>query len=107
MVDEYARAYSQPGAMACAFGVYRVLDDDARENKAVIAAHGKCTVPSMIMSGRQSRHAEEAAEMAEEVTEGPFETVDLGAAGHYLAEETPKCFAEAVLSFIAKHPIAR
>jgi pimeloyl-ACP methyl ester carboxylesterase len=103
-IDFYAAAYAQPGAMRCAFGVYRVFEKDAEENRGVIDALGKCEVPTLILSGEFSRHLEEAKEMALEVTQS--EVVEQGVvkgAAHYLAEESPGGFVEAVLPFLAKH----
>jgi pimeloyl-ACP methyl ester carboxylesterase len=100
-IDFYAAAYAQPGAMRCAFGVYRAFEADARENREWMEANGKCRVPSMVLSGEKSRHREEALGMVLEVTEG--EVVRQGVvegAAHYLAEENPEGFVEAVLPFL-------
>jgi pimeloyl-ACP methyl ester carboxylesterase len=103
-VDFYGAAYAQPGAMRCAFGVYRAFERDAEENREWVEKCGKCTVPSLVMSGEKSRHREEAHGMALEVTEREVvqEGVVKGAA-HYLAEESPRGFVEAVLPFLAAH----
>lgn len=103
-VDFYGEAYAQPGAMRCAFGVYRAFERDAEENREWVGREGKCKVPSMALSGQKSRHREEAREMALEVTERKAveEGVVKGAA-HYLAEESPGGFVEAVLPFLDAH----
>ena len=101
-IDFYARAYAQPGAMRCAFGVYRAFEVDAAENRERVAEHGKCGVRSLILTGEHSRHRAEAEEMALEVTEEEKLTVEvIGEACHYLAEENPEGFADAVLRFVA------
>jgi pimeloyl-ACP methyl ester carboxylesterase len=100
-VDLYAAAYAQPGAMRCAFGVYRAFEEDARENREWVEGNGKCKVPSMVLSGEKSRHREEALGMVLEVTDG--EVVRQGVvegAAHYLAEESPDGFVKAVLPFL-------
>jgi pimeloyl-ACP methyl ester carboxylesterase len=100
-VDFYAAAYAQPGAMRCAFGVYRAFEEDARENREWLEANGKCKVPSMVLSGEKSGHREEALGMVLEVTDG--EVVQQGVvegAAHYLAEESPDGFVKAVLPFL-------
>jgi pimeloyl-ACP methyl ester carboxylesterase len=87
--------------MRCGFGVYRAFEKDARENREWVEANGKCKVPSMVLSGEKSRHREEALGMVLEVTEG--EVVRQGVvegAAHYLAEENPEGFVEAVLPFL-------
>jgi pimeloyl-ACP methyl ester carboxylesterase len=103
-IDTYAAAYAEPGALRCAFGVYRAFEKDAEENRAWIEAEGKCHVPTMIVSGDSSRHLDEAREMALEVTQEEVlqQSVVEGAA-HYLAEESPGGFVEAVLPFLEKH----
>lgn len=77
---------------------------DAEDNKCFLAEHGKCRVPTMVMSGEHSRHRAEAEEMVLEVTES--EKVEVGIvseAAHYLVEENPQGFAETVLAFIGRH----
>jgi pimeloyl-ACP methyl ester carboxylesterase len=103
-VDHYAAAYAQPGAMRCAFGVYRAFEKDAEENRDWIEAKGKgkCKVPSMVLSGEMSRHREAALEMMLEVTErdNVFESGLVEGAAHYLAEESPEGFVRAVLPYL-------
>jgi len=103
-VDFYGQAYAQPGAMRCAFGVYRAFEKDAGENREWIENNGKCKVPSLVLSGEKSRHREEAFGMVVEVTERELvkEGVVEGAA-HYLAEESPEGFVKAVLPFLVAH----
>ena len=100
-VDYYAAEYAAPGAMRCAFGLYRAFGKDAEENEGWVEARGGCRVPSMVLSGEFSRHREDAFEMAREVVDGEVvgEGVVEGAA-HYLAEENPDGFVEAVLRFL-------
>ncbi|GAB7327609.1 hypothetical protein MBLNU13_g11457t1 [Cladosporium sp. NU13] len=103
-VDFYGEAYAQPGAMRCAFGVYRAFERDAEENREWVGREGKCKVPSMILSGEKSRHRVDAQEMVLEFTERELvqEGVVEGAA-HYLAEESPGGLVEVVLPFLDAH----
>jgi len=90
--------------MRCAFGAYRAFEKDAEENRGWIEARGKCRVPTMILSGEFSRHLEEAHAMALEVTQK--EVLQQGivkGAAHYLAEESPGGFVEAVLPFLIEN----
>jgi pimeloyl-ACP methyl ester carboxylesterase len=103
-IDTYAVAYAEPGAMRCAFGAYRAFEKDAEENRGWVEARGKCRVPTMILSGEFSRHLEEAHAMALEVTQK--EVLQQGivkGAAHYLAEESPGGFVEAVLPFLIEN----
>ena len=103
-VEHYANAYAQPGALSCAFNVYRAFEMDAGENRDWVQKHGKCQTPTLILSGEHSRHRLEAEEMALEVTEsGMLQVKVVSHAGHYLAEENPAGFAQAVCEFIQQH----
>ena len=48
-IDHYARLYEQPGAMRCAFGVYRAFEEDAKENIDHLKQSGKCRVPTLVL----------------------------------------------------------
>lgn len=102
-VEHYVHEFEQPGAMTCGMNLYRALETDAKENREWIHQHGKCKVPSLVLSGDQSRHAEEAEEMGREVTEAQMLSVGVvSKAGHYLAEENPEEFVTMALSLIEK-----
>ncbi|KAI7197980.1 alpha/beta-hydrolase [Hortaea werneckii] len=103
-IDQYAAAYEQPGAMRCAFGLYRAFEKDADDTKGRLAKQGKCSVPTLILSGERSHHRAEAEEMALEVTEN--DKLQIGIvkdAAHWLAEENPAGFVEELLAFIKQH----
>lgn len=103
-MDHYVKAYSQPGAMRCAFEVYRSFSEDAEENGEWIRTHGKCTVPAICLSGEKSAHCGQAEQMLSEVHQaGTYEVVVVPNAGHYLAEENPGGFVDKTLAFIEKH----
>ncbi|KAF9874252.1 alpha beta hydrolase fold protein [Colletotrichum karsti] len=100
-LDHYVEMYSRPGALRCAFGVYRAFLTDARENREWIEQHGKCKVKSLGLSGGEGRHKETALEMFEEVhEEGSVQIAEVPGSGHYVAEENPDGFVQAILSFI-------
>lgn len=102
-IDHYTRLYEQPGAMRCAFGVYRAFEEDARDNTKHLEQSGKCQVPTLILSGEHSRHRFDAEEMALEVTEKDCLQVKLVPdSSHYLAEENPAGFADVLLRFVAE-----
>lgn len=101
-LDEYVTAYSQPGALRCAFATYAAFDKDKEENRAWLAEHGKCKVPALVVSGDHSRQAEQAPDMVREVYED-VQVAEVKESGHYLAEESPQDFVEKVLGFVRKH----
>ncbi|RMY70989.1 hypothetical protein D0863_05434 [Hortaea werneckii] len=95
-IDQYAAAYEQPGAMRCAFGLYRAFEK--------VEKPGEQYVPTLILSGERSHHRAEAEEMALEVTEN--DKLQIGIvkdAAHWLAEENPAGFVEELLAFIKQH----
>jgi len=102
-LDYYASTYEQPGAMRCAFEIYRAFEVDKEENRKWMEEKGKCTVPAMAFSGEMSRHKDEAEEMFGEVHEKQrLEVAIVENAGHYLAEENPDGFVRELLRFIEK-----
>ncbi|KAI7551984.1 alpha/beta-hydrolase [Hortaea werneckii] len=111
-IDHYAAAYEQSGAMRCAFGLYRAFEKvasflravDAEDTESRLAKQGKCSVPTLILSGEKSRHRAEAEEMGLEVTEnGKLQMGVVRDAAHWLAEENPAGFVEELLAFIRHH----
>ncbi|GES58307.1 soluble epoxide hydrolase [Aspergillus terreus] len=103
--EYYALQYSQPGALRCAFKVYRAFEEDAKENLESLRLKGKCMRPVLILSGSESRHAAEANDMVTEVYGGDIHVVVVEDSGHYIAEENPAGFVQAVLAFVSKYPL--
>ncbi|GAB1738683.1 hypothetical protein NU219Hw_g3480t1 [Hortaea werneckii] len=103
-VDQYAAAYEQPSAMRCAFGLYRAFEKDAEDTKSRLAKQGKCTVPTLILSGEKSHHMAEAQEMALEVTkEDKLQIGVVKNAAHWLAEENSAGFVDELQAFIGQY----
>ncbi|XDG09725.1 hypothetical protein ABKA04_009340 [Annulohypoxylon sp. FPYF3050] len=100
-IDHYVEAYEQPGAMRCAFEVYRAFEQDSKECLEWISSYGKLSLPALSLNGIESRHLEHAGPMFAEVHQkGTYEVVAIPDAGHYIAEENPLCFVKESLSFI-------
>ena len=103
-LDHYTESYSQPGAMRCAFEVYRAFETDTEENKQWLDQNGKSSVPAMALSGNKSAHKDEAYKMFEEVHKlGTFKVGVVPEAGHYIAEENPEGFIREVMMFIEEN----
>lgn len=102
--EYYTLQYSQPGALRCAFEVYRAFEEDATENLESLRLNGKCMRPVLILSGSESRHASEAKDMVTEVYGGDIQVAVVEDSGHYIAEENPTGFVQAVLAFVSKYP---
>lgn len=101
-LERYVGDYSQPGAMRCAFGLYRAFETDALENREWLMSNGKCRVPALGLSGELSLHAKEAAWMLDEMYEN-VETALVCDSAHYIAEENPEDFIRQVLAFVERH----
>ena len=101
-LEQYALAYSQPGAMRAGLEVYRAFEKDAEENRKWVAEHGKVQVPSLLMMGKEFLLAQAGHSMASEYHDGA-EVLTVEDTAHYIAEENPEGFVKCVLGFVGKH----
>lgn len=100
-IDYYVQMYRRPGALRCAFNVYRSFLEDIKENREWIAKHAKCTVKALSLNSAMSTHTAAAEGMMAEAHEpGTFTMAKIPDSGHYLAEENPEGFNKAILEFI-------
>ncbi|KAK3054829.1 hypothetical protein LTR09_003987 [Extremus antarcticus] len=100
--EVYAQAYSGSGAMRCALNVYRAFERDAVQNKKWVEENGRCKVPCLTLWGGESwMTQEEAVKMCEEFYEDG-EYAEVEGAGHWIAEEQPMRFVEAVLRWVER-----
>jgi hypothetical protein len=74
--------YSQPGALRCAFDVYRAFETDAEDNRQWLKKNGKSKVPALALSGERSFIAKDAENMVKEVYENVSNAVVDGS-GHW------------------------
>jgi pimeloyl-ACP methyl ester carboxylesterase len=96
--QHYAVLYAQPGAMRAAFAQFRAFRQDARDNRAAMAA--KLTMPVLAIGGEDSFGAREAEVMrnaATDVTE-----VVIPDSGHWLMEEQPGPTIAKLREFLGK-----
>jgi pimeloyl-ACP methyl ester carboxylesterase len=100
-LDIYVAAYSAPGAMRAGFEVYRAFDQDAADNREALARNGKLTIPVLAMGGAISTSGSLMEEMAREVADDVIGLQVPGTA-HWVAEENPQRFVEAVLEFSSR-----
>lgn len=96
-LDVYAGAYAAPGAMRAGFELYRAFDRDAEDNRAAAA---KLAIPVLALGGEISTTGPLMEEMAREVAEDVTGRILPGTA-HWLPEENPAAFLDAVLEFSA------
>lgn len=96
--QHYARLYALPGAMHSGFAQFAAFDQDAIDNKALLAANGKLKMPVLAVGGEKSFGSTMAVVMratAENVTEGIVPD-----SGHWIMEENPKATVALVRGFL-------
>ncbi|TDZ14555.1 Epoxide hydrolase 4 [Colletotrichum orbiculare MAFF 240422] len=99
---EYVSMYRRPGALRCAFEVYRAFLADAEGNRAWVAERRKCRIPTLGLSGGESRHKMAAPKTLSEVhVENAYRVAEVPGSGHYVAEENPEGFVKAISDLIA------
>jgi len=96
----YAALYALPGAMHSGFEQFHAFDQDAIDNRAMLAAKGKLKMPVLALGGEKSFGTQMAAVMragAENVSEGVVPD-----SGHWIMEENPSATVKLVRAFLDK-----
>ncbi len=96
----YAKLYALPGAMHSGFEQFHAFDQDAIDNRAWIAGHGKLKMPILALGGEKSFFTQMADVMkagAENVTGGV-----VPGSGHWILEENPGATIKLVRDFLQK-----
>ena len=96
----YARLYALPGAMHSGFEQFHAFDQDAIDNRALLAANGKLKMPVLAIGGEKSFYHTMAVVMragASDVTEGV-----VPGSGHWIMEENPAATVKLVVDFLRK-----
>jgi len=98
----YAALYARPGAMHAGFAQFAAFDQDAIDNRAMIASGGKLTMPVLALGGEKSFGTTMAVVMraaATDVTEGVVPN-----SGHWIMEENPGATIALVRRFLDGKP---
>jgi pimeloyl-ACP methyl ester carboxylesterase len=98
--QHYAALYAQPHAMHDAFEQFGAFNQDAVDNKSLLASRGKLAMPVLALGGEKSfgtGMADELRFVASNVT-GDI----IPASGHWIMEENPQATLALVTAFIAK-----
>ena len=96
--EHYAKLYALPGAMHSGFEQFHAFDQDAIDNRAWIAAHGKLKIPMLAIGGEKSFGSQMADVMRagdDNVTGGV-----IPGSGHWIMEENPKATVAMVRKFL-------
>ncbi len=100
----YAKLYAGPGRMHAGFRQFAAFDQDAIDNRAWLASHGKLTMPVLAVGGGQSF----GPMMAVAVQGGGVNVRErvIPGAGHWLMEEQPAATVAAIRGFLDDRPTA-
>ena len=96
--QHYAALYALPGAMHSGFSQFAAFDQDAIDNRAMLAARGKLAMPVLALGGEKSFGPMMATVMragASDVTEGVVPE-----SGHWIMEENPAATIKLVRGFL-------
>ncbi len=102
-LDEFARTYSQPGAMRAGFNYYRAMVEDAKVNAAQLATGFRLPMPVLAIGGGVSyphgrgRGADVEASMRR--VANSVEGHVIAESGHFVPEEAPEEVARLLLGF--------
>jgi pimeloyl-ACP methyl ester carboxylesterase len=98
--QHYAALYARPHAMHDAFEQFGAFNQDATDNRALLAKVGKLTMPVLALGGEKSFGAEQAATLrfvAVNVTMGI-----VPGSGHWIMDENPKATTALIVDFLSK-----
>ena len=98
--EHYAALYALPGAMHSGFEQFHAFDQDAIDNRAWEAAHGKLAMPVLALGGEKSFGTQMADVMRAGATNVAGGVVP--GSGHWIMEENPSATIELVTAFIRK-----
>lgn len=91
-LDQYADAYSRPGALRAAFSCYAAIPQDAERNRAALAE--PLAVPTLTVGGTLSTSGPLMAAAGAEVS-SRHANVTIDGAGHWIPEEAPDRLVDA------------
>lgn len=98
--EHYAALYALPGAMHSGFEQFHAFDQDAIDNRAWLASHGKLTMPVLALGGEKSF----GTQMAEVMRAGATNVTGgvVPGSGHWIMEENPTVTVQLVRDFLEK-----
>ncbi|MBW2561949.1 MAG: alpha/beta hydrolase [Deltaproteobacteria bacterium] len=100
VIDEYVRAYAQPGAMRAGFNFYRATRQDWADNRALFDTGFRLTMPTLGLGGGGERGRGNAVvaslrQVADQVDGGSVPDC-----GHFIPEEKPAELAQLLRDFL-------
>jgi pimeloyl-ACP methyl ester carboxylesterase len=98
--EHYAKLYAQPHAIHDAFEQFGAFNQDAVDNKALLAKVGKLNMPVLALGGEKSSGAGQAEIMRFVATNVTMSIIP--GSGHWAMEENPKATTQLIVDFLAK-----
>jgi pimeloyl-ACP methyl ester carboxylesterase len=98
--QHYAALYARPHAMHDAFEQFGAFNQDAVDNKALLAEKGKLTMPVLALGGEKSFGTAEADVLRVVATNVTMGIVP--GSGHWIMDENPKATTAFIVDFLAK-----
>ena len=98
--EHYAKLYAQPHAIHDAFEQFGAFNQDALDNKAMLAKTGKVTMPVLALGGEKSSGTGQAQIISNVATNVPAGVVP--GSGHWIMEENPEATTKLIVDFLSK-----
>jgi len=99
MINEYVPHYASSGGMTAGFNYYRALKEDAELAKTFRTE--KLSMPILTITGEYSANDKLAKALKNEAIN--LKSIIVKNSGHFVAEEQPKEFNQALLSFLSSN----
>ena len=98
--EHYATLYARPHAIHDAFEQFGAFNQDALDNKALLAEKGKLTMPVLAVGGEKSAGKSQADILSAVATNVTSDIIP--ASGHWIMEENPKATVAMMTVFLSK-----
>jgi pimeloyl-ACP methyl ester carboxylesterase len=96
--NHYAQLYALPGAMHSSFAQFAAFDQDAVDDKAILATKGKLTMPVLALGGEKSFGLTMAVVMRAAATD--VQAGVIPDSGHWIMDENPTATTAMVRAFL-------
>jgi pimeloyl-ACP methyl ester carboxylesterase len=97
--QHYAALYARPHAIHDAFEQFGAFDQDALDNKALLAAKGKLAMPVLAVGGEKSAGKGQADILALVATHVTADVIP--GSGHWIMEENPRATVAMMTAFLS------
>ena len=101
VIEEYVRAYAQPGAMRAGFSLYRAMTQDIADNRAVFETGFRLPMPTLGLGGGGSRGRGNIVRASLRRVALHVEGGSVAECGHFIPEERPDALARELRRFLA------